>query len=101
MVSNGPVLAAIHSGNTLWYSTHKARCRERADCPLYDAVCERRGRPGEAIRHLLVASEPLSTENVWYPVPDGGVVGVDLEMRLRLHGGHAVEGPQVATGLGI
>ncbi|RMG12384.1 MAG: class II glutamine amidotransferase [Deltaproteobacteria bacterium] len=101
VVSNGPVLAAIHSGNTLWYSTHKVRCRERDRCPLLDAVCERPARAGEPVRHLLVASEPLSTENVWYAVPDGAVVGVDGAMRLCTLGARRAAEPAPVEGLGI
>jgi glutamine amidotransferase len=104
VVSNGPLLAAIHSGNTLWYSTHKVRCAEREGCAFYARLCEMSASEGDPIRHLLVASEPLSTENVWNPVPDDGVVGVDAAMRLRLVGGAspAASGiPRPATGMGI
>jgi len=82
VVGSESLLAAIHSGNSLWYSTHKLRCPERASCTFFEPSCEQESLEGDRIRHLLVASEPLSTENIWIPVPEGEVVGVDHNMRL-------------------
>ncbi len=100
VATNGPVLVALHEGNTLWYSTHKARCPERRACPLRHAACEAAVAPGSTVRHLLVASEPLGSENVWQPVPGGAVVGVDGEMTFRVHGAPRAAAPR-ALGLGI
>lgn len=102
VVSNGPILAALHDGNSLWYSTHKARCPERQGCALYAPSCERQVAPGASVRHLLVASEPLSNENVWQGVPDGEVIGVDGEMTLLVHAPDGTQArPARAAGLGI
>jgi glutamine amidotransferase len=83
VVARADLICALHHGGTLWYSTHKARCAERETCPHLDASCEAPARPGSVVRHLLVASEPLSTHNVWRPVPANATVGVDAEMRLH------------------
>ncbi|MDF1562278.1 MAG: class II glutamine amidotransferase [Deltaproteobacteria bacterium] len=86
VVARDDLLAAVHAGNTLWYSTYKGRCPERDGCSMLDPSCEGEVDDGTPVRHLLIASEPLSTENVWLPVPDDQVVGVDAGMILHAPG---------------
>lgn len=84
LVTNGALLAASRRGRELWWSSHKGRCGDRARCSALAPACEAPSRPGSALTHLLVSSEPLGSENVWREVPEGGVVGVDARMRLAL-----------------
>ncbi len=35
------------------------------------------------VNHFIVSSEPLSGENVWLPLEEGDVVGVDFRMRVQ------------------
>ena len=101
VVSSGTELAALHSGNTLWFSTHKSRCPEREGCAHFSPSCEAPAAEGDPVRHLLIASEPLSSANVWRPVPEGGVVGVDPQMRLRFAGARPARPAATPTGAGI
>ncbi|PIE16421.1 MAG: class II glutamine amidotransferase [Proteobacteria bacterium] len=81
IVTNGTVLAAIHGGKELFYSTYKTRCADRATCPNLTPQCEHPTRTG-FVNHLIVSSEPLSGENIWLELRQGDVIGVDWRMRL-------------------
>lgn len=81
LVTNGQVMAAHHGGKELYYSTWKRRCADRDVCPSLSAVCEAPSLSG-SVNHMLIASEPLQGENVWEPLAEGDVIGVDWRMRL-------------------
>lgn len=81
LVTNGQVMAAHHGGKELYYSTWKRRCADRDVCPSLSAVCEAPSVTG-SVNHMLIASEPLQGENVWEPLAEGDVIGVDWRMRL-------------------
>lgn len=83
LVTNGQVMAAHQGGKELHYSTWKRRCADRDVCPSLSDVCEAPSRDGR-VNHLLIASEPLQGENVWEPIPEGTVVGVDWRMKLHV-----------------
>ena len=81
LVTNGQVMAAHHGGKELYFSTWKRRCADRDLCPSLSAACEAPSTSGH-VNHLLIASEPLQGENVWEPLSEGDIVGVDWRMRL-------------------
>ncbi len=81
LVTNCTVLAAIHGGKELVYSTDKTRCSDRDACPSLTPQCEHPTDSG-FVNHLIVSSEPLSGENIWLEMQEGDVVGVDWRMRL-------------------
>ncbi len=81
LVTNGQVMAAHHGGKELFYSTWKRRCADRDVCPSLSAVCEAPSLSG-SVNHMLIASEPLQGENVWEPLAEGDIIGVDWRMRL-------------------
>ena len=81
LVTNGQVMAAHQGGRELYYSTWKRRCADRDVCPSLSAVCEAPSLSG-SVNHMLIASEPLQGENVWEPIGEGDIVGVDWRMRL-------------------
>jgi glutamine amidotransferase len=83
LVTNGQVMAAHQGGKELYYSTWKRRCADRDVCPSLSAVCEAPSTSG-SVNHMLLASEPLQGENVWEPLAEGTIVGVDWRMRLRV-----------------
>jgi len=82
MVTDGDTLVASHGGKELFWSTYKTRCSDRETCPSLSEVCEAPSRTGH-VNHLILSSEPLSGENIWLPLEDGDVVGVDWRMRVH------------------
>lgn len=81
LVTNGQVMAAHQGGKELYFSTWKRRCADRDVCPSLSAVCEAPSVSG-SVNHMLIASEPLQGENVWEPLAEGEIIGVDWRMRL-------------------
>ncbi|MCB9736794.1 MAG: class II glutamine amidotransferase [Deltaproteobacteria bacterium] len=92
LVTDGTVLAAIHGGKELFYSSYKNRCSDRGVCASLAPQCEAPTATG-FVNHLIVSSEPLQGENVWLELAEGDVIGVDWRMRL-VDG--ALENPQRA-----
>jgi len=85
IVTDGDTMAAIHGGKELFWSTHKTHCSDRDACPSLSAECEAPSRTG-FVNHFILSSEPLQGENVWEPLTEGDVLGVDWRMRvLRTH----------------
>lgn len=72
LVSDGALMVATRRHRTLHFSE---LCEKgtRADPP----------RDGERVRQFVVASEELSAERHWHPVPEEALVGVDPELTLR------------------
>lgn len=83
LVTDGVSMAAHMGGKELFYSTYKRRCADRDTCASLSPACEAATVDGR-VNHFLVSSEPVLGENVWLPVPEGTVVGVDGAMTLRL-----------------
>jgi glutamine amidotransferase len=83
LVTDGDLLVAHQGGKDLCFSTHKSACPERASCPWLGPACEAAVAPGAQVNHLLVSSEPLLGENVWTPLAEGEIVGVDAFLRFR------------------
>ena len=81
LITNGQVMVAHQGGKELYYSTWKRRCADRDVCPSLSAVCEAPSVSG-SVNHMLIASEPLQGENVWEPLAEGDIIGVDWRMRL-------------------
>jgi glutamine amidotransferase len=81
VATDGHTMAGLRWGPTLYFSTHKARCLDRDECPYLSPECEAPTATG-FVNHLLVSSEPLQGDNVWTEMADGEIVGVDWKMRL-------------------
>lgn len=82
VLTNGDTMFAMQGGLTLHYSTHKKRCPERETCKSFAALCETEAKDGEIVNHLIVSSEPLQGDNVWFKLQPGEMVAVDKQMRL-------------------
>jgi predicted glutamine amidotransferase len=82
LVTDGTIMAAVQGGKDLFWSSYKTRCSDRDECPHFAPECEAESLTGN-VNHLVVSSEPLSGENVWIPLSEGQVVGVDWRMRAR------------------
>ncbi|MFK7823526.1 MAG: class II glutamine amidotransferase [Oligoflexales bacterium] len=82
IITNGSMMLAHQGGKTLFYSTHKKRCPDRDQCPMFASVCERATLSGK-VHHLIFSSEPLQGENVWNPMRFEELIGLDDAMMLR------------------
>ncbi len=81
VVSDGEIMVGHQGGMELHASTWKTRCPERDNCASFAPECEAPTGSGY-VNHLLLSSEPLLGENVWEPLEEGEIVGVDHFMRL-------------------
>ncbi|MBK7582195.1 MAG: class II glutamine amidotransferase [Myxococcales bacterium] len=81
LVTDGDTMVATHGGKELYWSSHKTHCADRDTCPSLSAECEAPSLTG-FVNHFIVSSEPLQGENVWEPLSDGDVIGVDWRMRV-------------------
>ena len=98
ILTNGETFFAQRAGMELYLATQKLACIDLQTCQEPNKVCMNTTplpslpslslRPGIRSRrcnHLLVASEPLSGEDVWEEVPEGWMISLDPALRLRLH----------------
>lgn len=97
ILTNGQVFFAQRAGMELYLATQKTSCADFNTCTEADKVCMggplpslramtgRHDRARRRCNHLIVASEPLSGEEVWEEIPDGWMVSLDDDLRLRLH----------------
>ncbi len=81
MVTDGQTLAAVQGGKGLYYSTYKKICADRGRCASLSPECEAPTSTG-FVNHLIISSEQLSGENVWSPLEEDEVLGVDSRMRV-------------------
>lgn len=94
ILTNGEVMFARRAGLELYLSTQKKSCREVLQCKEFDKFClhtqfaslaSTKKNPRKC-KHLLVASEPTGSENIWEEIPDGALISLDAQLQLRLHG---------------
>jgi predicted glutamine amidotransferase len=83
LLTNGRIFLANRHGRELWYATQKLHCRDAETCKEPDKVCLLRERPSDKVNHLLVASERIGEEDVWEEIPEGGMVVLGEDFRLR------------------
>lgn len=81
IITNGSLMLAHQGGKALFYSTHKKRCPDREQCPMFANVCERPTTSGK-VHHLIFSSEPLQGENVWTPMKLEEIIGLDDDMHM-------------------
>lgn len=81
IVTDGDTMAAVHGGRELFWSSYKKHCSDRAQCPSLSPECEAPSESG-FVNHFILSSEPLQGENVWLPLDEGDVIGVDWRMRV-------------------
>ena len=83
IVTDGTTMAAVEGGKELYWSTYKGRCADRDTCPSLSPECEAPTQSG-FVNHLLFSSEKIEGENVWTPMEQGQIIGVDWRMKLEL-----------------
>jgi predicted glutamine amidotransferase len=81
ILTDGATMVGHQGGKELHFSTYKTRCSDRQICKSLTAACEGPTDTG-FVNHLIFSSQPLSGENVWHPMNDGDIVGVDARMQL-------------------
>lgn len=81
ILTNGSVMLAHQGGKHLYWSTYKQRCFDRDTCPSFAPECEAKTLT-HYVNHLLFTSEPLKGDNVWTPMSNGQIIGVDAHMKL-------------------
>jgi glutamine amidotransferase len=81
MTTEGQTMVALCSGKELHYSTHKKRCVDHDTCPYLAQSCEALTDSG-FVNHLILSSEPLQGDNIWFEMTYGDIVGVDWRMGL-------------------
>jgi glutamine amidotransferase len=81
IVTDGDTMVASHGGKELFWSTYKTRCSDRDVCSSLSAECEAPSKTG-FVNHLIFSSEPLQGENIWLPLEEGDLIGVDWRMRV-------------------
>ena len=84
IITDGRSMFAFNGGQDLLYSTHKNLCSERATCPHFHPVCEKRADIGQKVHHLLISSEVIKNENLWSPLNFGEFIGVDQNFELQM-----------------
>lgn len=83
LLTNGESMIAHQGGKKLYYSTYKTKCADRDVCPSFSKECEAPTRTG-LVNHLIFASEPLSGDNIWHPMGQGQLIGLDAHMKISL-----------------
>ena len=81
IVTDGVTMVAVREGKELYWSSYKTRCADRDTCPSLAPECEAPTATG-FVNHLLFSSEPIHGENIWLPLRDGEMIGVDWRMRV-------------------
>jgi glutamine amidotransferase len=89
VLTNGMVMLAARFNGGLSFSTQKRRCADFDICPVPQKVCFGARQPGVQHTHLLLASDPTSSDDVWEEIPNRGLLLVeqDLSLRVRPLGG--------------
>lgn len=82
-LTNGRIMLAHQGGKPLFWTTHKRECPDRKRCPSFGPACEQESGNGAFVKHLVVSSEPLQGDNVWFPLAPMEMIGVDWSMKLH------------------
>lgn len=83
LLTNGDIMLGHQGGKQLYYSTHKTKCIDRDSCPSFSDECENETKTGK-VNHLQFSSEALQGDNIWLPMKNSQLIGVDHEMKLYI-----------------
>ncbi len=84
LLTDGDVFLAVRRGMPLHYSTQKKACSDYGFCPRATKECLAPLGPDGAINHMILASERMTTEDVWEELPDGAVLTVSKTLDWRI-----------------
>jgi len=83
LLTDGRLMVAHRAGMPLHLSTQKLFCPEAPTCTAVKHCLEARRPANAPVNHLLLASEPIGTDqNHWEDVADGTTVVLDEAMQL-------------------
>jgi predicted glutamine amidotransferase len=93
ILTNGTVMFGRRAGLELFLATQKINCAEAETCPEADKIClagilpplKIAARRPRKCNHLIMASEPIGNQDIWEEIPDGSLVSLDENYKLRLH----------------
>ena len=85
VLTDGGLLLATRFNGRLHFSTQKERCADFDICPVADKVCFGPRQVGIPHTHVLLASDPTSSDDHWEEIPHPGLLTVDRELRLDVH----------------
>ena len=84
LATDGRSMVANRLGRGLFFSTQKRYCEKMNDCSRWrdgqELPCMHPLRAKE-VNHLLIASETISTEDIWEPLAEGDLIGIDAQFR--------------------
>jgi predicted glutamine amidotransferase len=86
LLTDGRVFVANRAGRELHMASQKHLCRDAASCPA-EKICLEAERRGDRVNHLLVSSERIGDEDRWEEVPEGVLVTLSADFRLRVREG--------------
>lgn len=86
LLTNGRVFVANRAGRELFMASQKKYCRDAATCPA-EKICLEAKRATDRVNHLLVASERIGDEDHWEEIPDGTLVTLSADFRVRFREG--------------
>jgi predicted glutamine amidotransferase len=82
IATDGRSIAATRLGRGLFFSTQKRYCEKMNECSRWrsgeELPCMHPLRAQE-VNHLLIASEQISAEDIWEPLLEGDLVGLDAD----------------------
>lgn len=83
LLTDGRLMVGHRAGMPLHLSTQKNFCPDAGTCTAVKRCLEARRPAHHPVNHLLLASEPIGTDqNVWEELPDGTTVVLDASMHL-------------------
>ena len=80
LATDGRSMVANRLGRGLYFSTQKRYCEKMKDCSRWHDDEELRCMHplrSHQVNHLLIASETISTEDIWEPLAEGDLIGID------------------------
>jgi predicted glutamine amidotransferase len=84
IATDGRSMAAARLGRGLFFSTQKHYCEKMHECSRWregeELPCMHPLRAAE-VNHLLISSERISAEDIWEPLAEGELVGIDDSFR--------------------
>ena len=82
IATDGRSIAAVRLGRGLFFSTQKRYCEKMNECSRWregeELPCMHPLRAQE-VNHLLISSETISAEDIWEPLEEGEMIGIDAD----------------------
>ncbi len=84
LITNGRLMFALRRGSTLFYAAQRKTQTQTHLCPRFQKDTLAPLPIDGQIAHLLVASEPISGEQVWQETPQASILGIDRDLNWRI-----------------